>query len=172
MPHSRLPLAGSEDTKIWSADASEAAVDTYMTGALLEAIAGLVGRSPNAVAWKLWSLAGARADLRTQMLERGDAVPLRYADTRIRQVAFRWVLVHLRSAASEWIHAGQDVTLEALSRQAENGLLLWAGPPSLAAEIEQTVAHWLFAHPALWSDSSSNEHPNDGSTGPSADDAA
>jgi hypothetical protein len=145
------------DTDVWSADAAEAAVDTYLTGARIEQIARLVERSQNAVVWKLWSLAGARSDLREQMLARGDAMPLRYADIRIRKVAFRWVLVHLRSAAGGWIDAGQDVTLEALSKQAENALLLWAGRPSAAEEIEQTVAHWLVDHPDLWQPPASNE---------------
>jgi hypothetical protein len=92
------------------------------------------------------------------MLARGDARPLRYADIRIRTVAFRWVLVHLRSAAGCWIDAGQDVTLEALSKQAENGLLLWEGRPSLASELEVTVAHWLFDQPTLWHLSASSEN--------------
>ena len=84
------------------------------------------------------------------MLIRGDAAPLREADVRIRKTAFRWVLVHLRSAAAHWNAEGKVVTLRELSKQAENTLLLWTGRPSDAAEIEQGVAHWLIDHPDLW----------------------
>ena len=156
----------------WSADASEAAVDTYLSGATLQQIATLVGRSQNAVAWKLWTIAGVREDLKTQLLARGDAAPRTYADLRIRKSAFRWVLVHLRSATALWLTSGQPITLQALSKHAENALLLWDGRPSHAAEIEQTVAHWLFSYPALWAAESTSAPPTNEPVELAPDDAA
>ena len=108
---------------LWEPDEVEALADAYMSGANVADFAACVERTPNAVAWKLWTVAATNDALKERLFENHDAKPARGADLRLDKRAFDWVLIHLRAACNRCLHEGKDVALDIFAVEVGNVLV-------------------------------------------------